>query len=67
MMHRAARFHDDQRHIAVLEPALELTACEPGAAHHFPLRIGNASSKTLFATSTATVVAFMSDSSRLIR
>jgi len=67
VVRRAARFHDDQRHFPIVDqrsncPRVSLAL---PVTRHCASAI--ASSNTLFATSTATVVAFMSDSFRLIR
>ncbi|MGZ9005585.1 MAG: hypothetical protein ACXW20_17555 [Burkholderiales bacterium] len=40
-MSQAARLHDDELDLTVIEPALELAAREPGAAHDPPLLIGD--------------------------
>lgn len=41
MVGRAAGFHDDQRYIAIREPAFELAACQSMRLDDMPLAIGH--------------------------
>jgi len=54
-------------HFSIVKPAFELRAREPHTVAHYPSVMATANSKTLFAKSTATVVAFISDSFRSFR